>query len=457
MAYNFLVHAIKNRIITELREFFSSHPHFNKLEVVNKFPYEERIQQGIIVRNTSAGRMPLSADNFQGNVFSYVTLANHDKSKSLSIDWVREDTNHLAEWITREDYSHQFNNFPQHNRTIILNNEMLNSRSDLDATQNIRSIEVFINNQKVIPKSVDGNKKQIILPYAPGTNSKVEVSYWSRNMALPGIYQIEIISGNEEIKEYDFLIDALLDREEVIFENSTGDETTYILNNHQPIFNGSLKIRENDNLLDEGKDYVIDYNSGIVTFLQSPTLLRGSKVVARYRVKGLTTGPFKIKSSYQALNTALPGVVIAFGNAVSVGDKHFIVINRTREITALEYSGKWEMTISLDIFAKDSFKIEEIIDITTSALLFYKKEQLDSEGIALVDVSFGGESEQIFDEATGDLYYNGSVDYQFLTEWILQKPLLRTLEGFNLEILSIEESENLIPVNLLDRNIERIK
>ena len=97
MSYNFLVNATKNRVITELRDAFAKIPHFKDLEIVNKFPYEERIQEGIIIRNTSASRMPLSADNFQGTVSSYVTVAKHSNYPSKSIEWVREDDAHLSE------------------------------------------------------------------------------------------------------------------------------------------------------------------------------------------------------------------------------------------------------------------------------------------------------------------------------------------------------------------------
>ena len=40
-----------------------------------------------------------------------------------------------------------------------------------------------------------------------------------------------------------------------------------------------------------------------------------------------------------------------------------IAVNNDRILTALEYSGKWDLSISLDIFAKDSYKIEEIITL----------------------------------------------------------------------------------------------
>jgi len=69
-------------------------------------------------------------------------------------------------------------------------------------------------------------------------------------------------------------------------------------------------------------------------------------------------------------------------------------------------------------------------------------------------VNFGGESEEIFDEATGDLYYKGSVDFNFLTEWIMHQPLLPSVEGYTFNAQS-EAVINYVP----DKNnrYEKIK
>lgn len=453
MSYNFLINAIKNRVITELKSILAEHPHYKDLEVLNKFPYEERIQQGIIIRNVSAGRVPLSADNFQGTVISYTTYAKHNGSKSLSVEWVREDTNNLANWINREDFSSQFQNLPQENVTISLNEQFVESKTDLDPASSVNSVVVYVNNQRVMPLLVDGKNSQIILTETPPTNSIVQVSYWSRNLAAPGVYQLEITGGDPLIHKYEFKLDALLDKENTLLESAAGYETTLQTQNY-PIFPGSLKVRENDNLLNENEDYVVDNETGIITFLQNPPILSGSKITASYRVRGITTGPFEIPTYNVGINTALPGIVIAFGRGVSIGDKQFVIINKKREVTALEYSGKWDMGISLEIYAKDSHMIEEISDIATTGLLFYRKEQLDAEGIALVDVSFGGESETILDEGTHDLYYTGSVDYTFLTEWILHKPLLLAVEDFKVTQSAVESPDPLVPG--FSKNYERI-
>ena len=283
-------------------------------------------------------------------------------------------------------------------------------------------------------------------------NSKVEISYWVKNLAPAGIYQIEITEGDTQIHKYKFMVDPLLEKKEILLREATGDETTLVLS-HNPIWPNSLRLKENNILMVLNEDYVIDDTSGVITFLNRP--LGKSTIEASYRIKGLSTGPFEIPYPNYAHNTAIPGVVLAFGRGVSVGDKHYVIIHPKRGISALEYSGKWDTTISLDVYAKDSVKIEEIIDITTAHLNTYRKSDLDAEGILLVDVNFGGESEEIYDEGTGDLFFQGSVEYTFLTEWIMHKPILQSIDFY------FNESEIILSTEpfLINRNMqfERIK
>lgn len=463
--YNFLINATKNRVILELKEVLSRHPAYKELEIFNRFPYTERIQEGVVVKNSSANRMPLSADNFQGTAYSLTTFAKHKYNKGLSIEWVKEDEAHLTSWMYRQDFSIQVpSSYTGDSRLVInLDEHMLKGGRNLNYANGIRDIEVYVNNSRVVPSYVDGENKKVgisqVLP-----NSKIEISYWVRNIAAPGVYQVEIVSGDPVLNNWEFMVDALLDKEDTLVAKAEGTETSFQTIN-RPIYQGSLKLRENEYLMEELKednsnaetaDYMIDYATGIITMVKSPyPVLKNSVIRANYRVKGLTTGPFKIPNANYAHNKAIPGVILAFGRGISLKDKHYIVIHKEREIAALEYSGKWETSISLDVYAKDSVKVEEIIDITTSYLNTFRKEELDAEGIYLVDVSFGGESEEVFDDATGDLYYMGSVEYNFLTEWIMHKPVLQTIEGYSINTEVIISAEPFVP----DKNIqfERIR
>jgi len=427
-----MVNALKTRVIDELKLLFRRHPTYKNLEIYNRYLNLERVQEGIIVRNTTASRIPLAADNFQGNVYGFATLAKHSNFPGLSIEWVREDMEHLTTHHIKYDVSSQFQNF---NTVITLPEQMVKGKTNLVFADNMKDVEVFVNNQKIAPQVVDGKNCTIVLSQAPHINSKVEVSYWVKNLTPAGVYQIEITKEEPEIHKFQFMVDCLLDKEDILIEEAKGYEQT-ARTSFFPIYKNSLILTENDLVMTLGTDYLLDEETGIITFISNnipgepeTTVLTNSKIKASYRIKGLSSGPFDIPNFDYAHNMALPGIVLAFGRGVSLGDKQFVVVYPDRQLVSLEYSGKWEMTLSLDIYARDTVKIEEIIDLTTSYLNTYIKPELDAEGIALVDVSFGGESEEIFDEGTGDLYYKGSVDYNFLTEWIMHKPLLNSLSN----------------------------
>ena len=441
-----MVGSLKSRVIEELRLFFKSHPTYKDLEILNRFQNRERIQEGIIIKNTTSSRVPLSADNFQGNVYSYVCVAKHGNSPSLSIEWVREDDNNLSKKIYRKDLSEQFILDPKN--YISLEDHMLKGRIDLSYANSFKDVEVYVNNERIIPLVVDGKNKVILLPNIPHANSKVEVSYWVKNLAPAGIYQIEITKEDRDRHIFEFKVDSLLEKYELLTESATGQEQSFILKD-TPVFKGSLLLRENGAIMVEGTDYAFDPDSGIITFMttrvvngEATTVLKNSKIEASYRVLGPSSGPFEIPAFDRMSNSAIPGVVIAFGRGVGLGDKHFVIVNSERVHTASEYGGKWEMTISLDVYARDTVKVEEIIDLTTSYLNTFRKSDLDGEGIALVNTNFSGESEEVFDEGTGDLYYKGSVDYNFLTEWIMHQPILQTVEGFsiNAELMTSTET-----------------
>jgi len=87
--------AIKERLLGELREFWSKDPKYKDSLTPNiqgKYSFEERPQQAIVLKSTSANPQRFSADNFQGVVVSYCSLYKAYGKLGTSIEWVREDS-----------------------------------------------------------------------------------------------------------------------------------------------------------------------------------------------------------------------------------------------------------------------------------------------------------------------------------------------------------------------------
>jgi hypothetical protein len=71
--------------------------------------------------------------------------------------------------------------------------------------------------------------------------------------------------------------------------------------------------------------------------------------------------------------------------------------------------------------------MEEIADLAIMYLWGHKKAPLEFEGIEIIDISMGGEAEEMYDE-TGDLnFYTASLSIQLRADWELHVPLPLTI------------------------------
>lgn len=348
--YYQLTSALKRRMILELRKYWASHPRFTDLvdNIQGKFSFRERPQHGIIVKTGSASKVNLSADNFQGTVFSHCTLAMMDNYAGTSIEWVREDPYAIQ----------QHRGFPE----------------------------------------------------------------------KAGIYYIELTEDNE------FYVDPLLD---VYRERLTKlSDTEYQLEN-TPL-DGTLRIYEmpSNTVLYEGTNYTYDKTSRTIT-LTNP-LPNQLSLSADYRYPTESRGPFTIKPNY-ANRTAIKGCILAFGRRCQKGDRMAVVVSPHREAVALEYGGRWELSLDFDIIARDVFAQQEIADATVMYLWAVARSYFLREGINITDVSLGGESEEAYDQTGDDYYYMSSFSMSVETDWSVHVPLTASIRRVLPEALSENE------------------
>lgn len=173
----------------------------------------------------------------------------------------------------------------------------------------------------------------------------------------------------------------------------------------------------------EGGDYTLDPDTGTITFLTA--FSPGTQVIADYKYPVDSRGPFRIGKGEVSNNEAIPGAVLAFGNQLVDGDVAAVVVGPRREEVADVYGGKMNMSLDFSIFARDSMTRNELADLALMYLWQWRRERLAEEGIILEDVSFGGESEEPYDDVGDDYYYLASISVSLLTDWELyiEKPL----------------------------------
>lgn len=242
---------------------------------------------------------------------------------------------------------------------------------------------------------------------------------------LPGVYYLEILKA-PELQDEDgfFAIDPLLTQnDEPLLQVTSGLETTAQLQ-QLPLPNTVRLWEGRSYLLKEERDYTVNYQTGEVTF--AARFPAGTRITADYRYAVPSVGPFPFRWN-TANFTALPGVVLAFGKRARTGDKVAVVIYEDRVDSANAYGGKFELSFDFDVIARDTIQMEEIADLVVMYLWGEKKPLLEFEGIEIMDISMGGESEEPADE-TGDLYYyNASMAIQLRADWELHIPLPLTI------------------------------
>lgn len=411
--YQNLLFAVKRRIIDECEAAFQQHPAFTeKVKVYNKFPYEERIQYGIILRNTSASQLRLSPDNYLSDLLSHVKVAKQSNLPGLSIEWVRENENGITKYVKDEDVSSQLDPTQRMFRTQY---QILSGQGNTKYANNIGQVLITVDGVKVYPEYVNGEKSVVLLSRAPSSGAVVKISYYRRYLAQPALYYIDFISDTSFVVQPIYTIDN-----EVVIEKTTGTEVTVSLAN-QRIEPNSVDLTlthvgAQPIYLTENTDYTIVLSTGVITFLTP--VLRGYTLEADYRYQdpNYNNGPHDV-GPYQEVHDVIPGVVLCVGRRAKLGDRQIVIVSQFQEPQARIYGGHWQMSLELAVVSKDTIQVEEMTDHLISQLWGIRKGYLEHEGITLNSVEPTGESEESYIDVTGDLYYIHSVSINLQSEW----------------------------------------
>jgi hypothetical protein len=169
-----------------------------------------------------------------------------------------------------------------------------------------------------------------------------------------------------------------------------------------------------------GTDYTLGAD-GVTIYLRSP-LPTQCALSATYRYTGTPTGPWEAKP-FKGYNKAIPGVVMVFGRRGVKGDRFAVLVNPTREDAYQEYGGKWDLSIDIDIIARDPYAQREIADMTAMFLWANLRNNLIDQGIDITEVGMGGETEEVYDENGDDYFYNSTLTMTLQTDWFAFVPL----------------------------------
>lgn len=239
----------------------------------------------------------------------------------------------------------------------------------------------------------------------------------------PGVYYITITKSNINqigatygMHEYVITPNYEIIDEAVIMEDNLRGFV------ERPFIEGSIKLVEmpSNYTMVYGVDYTADPETGEIV-LTEPLESR-MYLSADYYYLGENLGPYKIYPD-MACYTALPGIVLAFGRRISQDDMVSVLVSRIREPASLEYGGKWEISIDIEMWARDVDDQREITDAMMIWVPSILRGRLAKYGIDIKDTSFGGESEEPYDNTADDYFYGSSISLTLETDWALHVPI----------------------------------
>jgi hypothetical protein len=452
-----LLRVVKYRVMDELRDAVQKHQVYaDKTRVYHKFPFTERPSIGVLLKNASANRIKLSADDCAGTLKSHLALAKAENKPSGCLDWVWEDSFHLTLRQENEDLSSQIVGTSSYGQNRVFYTDrkpIVCGYNNTNIADNFRQVDVLLNGAQIFPEYVNGKKGMVILPKAPVAGDTLTISYYYGNLTPPGRYYIEITAPQQ------FMIYPLYQvRDEEVITRTTGTEITASLENGglygdfdvlytmKTRFSNKIYLQKATTPAPNIDDDYTVTTAGVITFLKP--LPVDTTLFANYRWAPVTNlGPFSIPESFHYVNDALPGVVLCFSNQLNVGTRMVVIVYPDREPSAKIFSGHYRMSFDIEVFAKDPIQLPDLTDHIINEIWSNRRLVLMNEGLTIEEMDPTGESEEVYDNNTGDLYYKNGISLQIMTEWKKYEPFKTEIMDFDTKLYQYMNLKEYIVTN----------
>jgi hypothetical protein len=238
-----------------------------------------------------------------------------------------------------------------------------------------------------------------------------------KNLVKPGFYIVEMV------EDHKFTVSAFLTiNNELLSIQNVGFQQASL--KHQNINPGSeLILTDLGRKLVVNTHYTIDYAAGQITFLQIPEDANPADLRIDYQYIGDVTGPFDVEPE-TANNTAIPGVVLAFGYFLKKDGVQVVAVYPDRQIVAKSYMGKWKLNFNFSVIAQDINTQEQLTDLTAMYLWSILQEKLVNDGIYIDNFNIGGESEEEENKTSNMYSFTADISFDADVEWEVWQPIL---------------------------------
>lgn len=252
----------------------------------------------------------------------------------------------------------------------------------------------------------------------------------TNQMSSPGFYIVKITNHDPNTNNFTFTVDPYLiaDDEQLNITYIKNKEGA-ILKNH-PVNPNSEIIYSQSHQFEFKRDidYTIDYSSGEILF--SASVKKYELITIDYQILSSQLGPFT--TEYYALdNKAIPGIVIAFGDRLKVGDEQVVVVEKQQTTVSKVFGGRWQMSVDIIGIAQDPDQQERLVDFAITSLWADYQDALANEGINIIDFSLSGESEDLEVEIPEEYNYTGGISFTVETDWEIFVPMISELRRIN--------------------------
>lgn len=430
---NRLLTVTKERVLDELEACLQRHPRYKDVQVYHKFhTMKERQQCGVIMRGASAQRVHLASDDHMGELVSFCNLSPVQNYQGVSIEWAWEDQLNATHYRKGVDCTSYL--LPDRQTVRFPAGTVLTAGfSNLVPATNFAQVAAWVNGERITPGLVKGSEGVVVLSSRVPTGSRLLMSYNELNVDIPGYYFIEISSDASSF----IVVPTHTVANEVVLHSTTGLESSASLQHSGVVLAAPHYLytkkypASNKIMLEYGTDYDLAAD-GTVTF-KAP-LKKGTTLFAKYRWQGDLRGPFHIEGEYTYNDSAISGVVLAFGSRVTPGDRHFVQVNRHREPMASVSGGHYDMSFDIMVYTRDPQSLSELTDHIVSDLWGTRKDKLISEGFTLKGIDPNGEAEESYDDAAGIMYFQHNISISMMTEWKRFIPYVVTVDRIHLEM-----------------------
>jgi hypothetical protein len=239
------------------------------------------------------------------------------------------------------------------------------------------------------------------------------------NVVKPGFYVVEMTDVDKfVVKPYLSVVDEVLQIETDSFKHAT-------LQNPNVNVGSDYILTEDGRRLQKDDYYTIDYTLGEITFLKS--IDDFGDLTIDYQYIGTQTGPYDVQS--ETINhTAIPGVILAFGNFLVKDSVQVVVVYPDRQQVAKAYLGKWKMNLSLSAVAQDTDTQEQLADLTAMYIWSVLQDKLVDDGIYIDTISIGGEAEEEEVATSNELAFTADISCSVEVEWEAYQPILGVIK-----------------------------